>query len=82
MSCLLQSHFIKRYSQDSDTILGTTRENLTGVRVIRAFHQEQAEYNKFLAENEELTSLQKFAGKISGLTNPRLLLLSTLLFWY
>jgi ABC-type multidrug transport system fused ATPase/permease subunit len=40
------------------------------VRVIRAFHQEQAEYNKFLAENEELTSLQKFAGKISGLTNP------------
>ena len=53
-----------------DTILGTTRENLTGVRVIRAFHQEQAEYNKFLAENEELTSLQKFAGKISGLTNP------------
>ena len=38
--------------------------------VIRAFHQEQAEYNKFLAENEELTSLQKFAGKISGLTNP------------
>ena len=40
------------------------------MRVIRAFHQEQAEYNKFLAENEELTSLQKFAGKISGLTNP------------
>ena len=32
--------------------------------------REQAEYNKFLAENEELTSLQKFAGKISGLTNP------------
>lgn len=53
-----------------DTILGTTRENLTGVRVIRAFHQEQAEYNKFLTENEELTSLQKLAGKISGLTNP------------
>ena len=53
-----------------DKILGRTRQNLTGVRVIRAFHQEQAEYNKFLAENEELTSLQKFAGKISGLTNP------------
>ena len=60
----------KEVQSGLDTILGTTRENLTGVRVIRAFHQEQAEYNKFLAENEELTSLQKFAGKISGLTNP------------
>lgn len=60
----------KKVQSGLDTILGTTRENLTGVRVIRAFHQEQAEYNKFLAENEELTSLQKFAGKISGLTNP------------
>ena len=60
----------KKVQSGLDTILGTTRENLTGVRVTRAFHQEQAEYNKFLAENEELTSLQKFAGKISGLTNP------------
>ena len=60
----------KKVQSGLDTILGTTRENLTGVRVIRAFHQEQAEYNKFLAENEELTSLQKFAGKISGHTNP------------
>lgn len=60
----------KKVQAGLDTILGTTRENLTGVRVIRAFHQEQAEYNKFLAENEELTSLQKLAGKISGLTNP------------
>ena len=60
----------KKVQSGLDTILGTTRENLTGVRVIRAFHQEQAEYNKFLAENEELTCLQKFAGKISGLTNP------------
>lgn len=60
----------KKVQSGLDTILGTTRENLTGVRVIRAFHQEQAEYNKFLAENEELTSLQKFAGKISELTNP------------
>lgn len=60
----------KKVQSGLDTILGTTRENLTGVRVIRAFHQEQAEYNKFFAENEELTSLQKFAGKISGLTNP------------
>lgn len=60
----------KKVQAGLDTILGTTRENLTGVRVIRAFHQEQAEYNKFLVENEQLTSLQKLAGKISGLTNP------------
>lgn len=70
MSCLLSKPLYKKVQSGLDTILGTTRENLTGVRVIRAFHQEQAEYNKFLAENEELTSLQKFAGKISGLTNP------------
>ena len=60
----------KKVQAGLDTILGTTRENLTGVRVIRAFHQEQKEYEKFLSQNEELTSLQKFAGKISGLTNP------------
>ncbi len=60
----------KKVQAGLDTILGTTRENLTGVRVIRAFHQEQTEYEKFLRENEQLTSLQKLAGKISGLTNP------------
>ena len=60
----------KKVQAGLDTILGTTRENLTGVRVIRAFHQEQAEYEKFLGQNEQLTSLQKLAGKISGLTNP------------
>lgn len=60
----------KKVQAGLDTILGTTRENLTGVRVIRAFHQEQAEYEKFLSQNEQLTSLQKLAGKISGLTNP------------
>ena len=60
----------KKVQAGLDTILGTTRENLTGVRVIRAFHQEQAEYEKFLVQNEQLTSLQKLARKISGLTNP------------
>lgn len=60
----------KKVQAGLDTILGTTRENLTGVRVIRAFHQEQAEYEKFFRQNEQLTLLQKLAGKISGLTNP------------
>ena len=45
----------KKVQAGLDTILGTTRENLTGVRVIRAFHQEQAEYEKFFSQNEQLT---------------------------
>ncbi|MDO4976525.1 MAG: ABC transporter ATP-binding protein [Eubacteriales bacterium] len=53
-----------------DRILGITRENLTGVRVIRAFHQEKGEIQRFNEANEELTVLQKLAGRISGLTNP------------
>lgn len=60
----------KKVQAGLDTILGTTRENLTGVRVIRAFRQEQAEYEKFFRQNEQLTLSQKLAGKISGLTNP------------
>ena len=67
---LVTKPLYKKVQAALDTILGTTRENLTGVRVIRAFHQEQKEYEKFLSQNEELTSLQKLAGKISGLTNP------------
>ena len=53
-----------------DHILNITRENLTGVRVIRAFHQEENEKENFFAANDTLTGLQKFAGKISGLSNP------------
>ena len=53
-----------------DHILNITRENLTGVRVIRAFHQEENEKENFFTANDELTELQKFAGKISGLSNP------------
>lgn len=53
-----------------DKILGITRENLTGVRVIRAFHQEKGEMERFAQSNEDLTALQKFAGMISGLMNP------------
>lgn len=60
----------QRVQAGLDAILATTRENLAGVRVIRAFHREQAEYERFLAQNEELTALQKLAGRISGLTNP------------
>ncbi|MDO4262383.1 MAG: ABC transporter ATP-binding protein [Eubacteriales bacterium] len=53
-----------------DRVLGLTRENLTGVRVVRAFRMEEEEREKFQKENERLTDLQKFVGRISGLMNP------------
>ena len=53
-----------------DSVLLTTRENLAGVRVIRAFNKEQEEQERFEKENQALTDAQKFVGRISGLMNP------------
>ena len=53
-----------------DKVLGITRENLTGVRVIRAFHQEEEEEERFQENNETLAALQMFVGKISACMNP------------
>lgn len=53
-----------------DKVLGKTRENLTGVRVIRAFCKEADEIGAFEAENNALTDEQKAAGRISALMNP------------
>lgn len=53
-----------------DSVLLTTRENLAGVRVIRAFNKEQEERERFEKENQALTDAQKFVGRISGLMNP------------
>lgn len=60
----------KKVQAGLDKILGITRENLTGVRVIRAFNKENEEVYRFKKSNEELNHLQKFVGKISGLMNP------------
>lgn len=60
----------KRVQQALDKVLGKTRENLTGVRVIRAFNQEEQETAEFKERNEALTSIQKFVGKISAAMNP------------
>ena len=60
----------KKVQAGLDKILGITRENLTGVRVIRAFNKEQDEVKRFKNDNESLNRLQKFVGKISGLMNP------------
>ena len=53
-----------------DQVLGITRENLTGVRVIRAFHQEAKEADRFRENNEALSAMQIFVGKISACMNP------------
>ena len=53
-----------------DKILGRTRQNLTGVRVIRAFDKEEAENVDFNNENQTLTNMQLLVGKIAALTNP------------
>lgn len=60
----------KKVQTGLDKLLGITRENLTGVRVIRAFNKQNDEVERFQNANQELNTLQKFAGKISGLMNP------------
>ncbi len=53
-----------------DKVTAKTRENLTGVRVIRAFCREEQEVAEFKGINESLTDAQKYVGKISALMNP------------
>lgn len=60
----------KKVQAGLDKILLITRENLTGVRVIRAFNKEEEEIKRFENANQELNGLQKFVGSISGLMNP------------
>lgn len=60
----------KKVQSKLDNVLRSTRENLIGVRVIRAFCKERQEIANFEKRNEELTEAQKFVGKISALMNP------------
>lgn len=60
----------KKVQSRLDQVLGITRENLTGVRVIRAFHQEEKEEARFGERNNALTSMQMFVGRISACMNP------------
>lgn len=53
-----------------DAVTGLTRENLTGVRVIRAFCREEEAVREFDASNAQLTKLNEFVGKLSALLNP------------
>ena len=60
----------KKVQAGLDSVLGATRENLTGARVIRAFNKEQEEIEAFEKKNSALAHMQLFVGKISALTNP------------
>ena len=67
---LINIPMFKKVQGGLDKVLGITRENLTGVRVIRAFGEEEHEIQKFDEETDNLKSLQVLAGKISALMNP------------
>ena len=60
----------KKVQRALDKVLEITRENLTGIKVIRAFCKEKEETKIFDESNDDLTILQKRVGKISGLMNP------------
>ena len=60
----------KKVQAGLDRVLGNTRENLTGGRVIRAFGREETETGRFETENNALTKLQEHVGRVSALMNP------------
>ena len=60
----------KKVQNGLDTVLGHTRENLEGARVIRAFNKQNDEIETFNTDNNLLTSMQQVVGRISALTNP------------
>jgi ABC-type multidrug transport system fused ATPase/permease subunit len=60
----------KKVQQGLDRVLGHTRENLEGARVIRAFNKEEHETQEFTDSNEFLTGMQMVVGRISTLMNP------------
>ena len=60
----------KKVQAGLDRITELTRENITGVRVIRAFGREKYAAGEFEDSNRELTRLNEFVGKISAVLNP------------
>lgn len=67
---LISIPLFKKVQAGLDKVLATTRSNLTGVRVIRAFHKEPEETEEFERHNQALTGIQKYVGKISAFMNP------------
>lgn len=67
---LISIPLYKKVQAALDRVLGITRENLTGSRVIRAFNKEEDEIEDFHDKNDALTKIQLYVGKISALMNP------------
>lgn len=67
---LISIPLYKKVQASLDKVLGITRENLSGVRVIRAFSREEKEVELFAGYNSSLMDIQNFVGKISALMNP------------
>lgn len=67
---LVSIPLFKKVQAGLDRVTGFTRENLTGVRVIRAFCREEQSVDEFEESNRELTRLNEFVGRISALLNP------------
>ena len=68
----------QKVQKNLDRVTSVTRENLTGVRVIRAFRKEDEEVTRFHEANEDHNRIQNFVGKISALMNPLTLILVNL----
>ncbi len=67
---LISMPLYKKVQKQVDRVLLTTRENLLGARVVRAFNRQQDEMEKFDQENSLLVRFQVFVGKVSALMNP------------
>lgn len=67
---LISIPMYKKVQGALDKVLGHTRENLSGARVIRAFHKEEEEKEAFAKSNTLLTNFQIVVGRISALMNP------------
>ena len=67
---LITMPLYKKAQSGTDSILKRTRENLAGIRVIRAFRYEDEEIDSFERENTALTAVQRRVGRISALMNP------------
>ncbi len=67
---LISIPLFKKVQGALDQVLGITRENLTGVRVIRAFGEEETEIEKFDDQTDHLRHMQMIAARISALMNP------------
>ena len=67
---LISMPLYKKVQRQLDRVLGMTRENLTGVRVVRAFNRQKDEMDAYETESVKLFDAQIFVGRISALTNP------------